>query len=63
MTENLNFRNIYNFDGNQQVYTSYIVNDHQNNQQTRRKEVEERDKTITKNDSEASRRGHGSFDR
>ena len=28
MTENLNFRNISNFDGNQQVYTSYIVNDH-----------------------------------
>ncbi len=28
MTENLNFRNIYNFDGNYSDYTSYIVNDH-----------------------------------
>lgn len=28
MIENLNFRNIYNFDGNYSDYTSYIVNDH-----------------------------------
>ena len=28
MIENLNFRNIYNFDGNYFDYTSYIVNDH-----------------------------------